>query len=101
MLSSIIKWAIARRWLVIVGAMILSIWIFRTIVQMPLDVFTPFAPPQDRSVDKDINCTLRQRLSRLVRKSLSFSKKLENYVASIWNFIHDYNATRRRKLGLA
>ncbi|MFN5397229.1 MAG: efflux RND transporter permease subunit [Pseudanabaena sp.] len=46
MLSSIIKWAIARRWLVIVGAMILSIWIFRTIVQMPLDVFPPFAPPQ-------------------------------------------------------
>jgi IS1 family transposase/transposase-like protein len=63
-----------------------------------------------RSVDKDsgctsyierFNCTLRQRLSRLVRKSLSFSKKLENHVASIWNFIHDYNATRRRKLGLA
>ncbi len=46
MLSDIIKWAIARRWLVIVGAMILSIWIFRTIVQMPLDVFPPFAPPQ-------------------------------------------------------
>ncbi len=46
MLSSIIKWAIARRWLVIVGAMILSIWIFRTIGQMPLDVFPPFAPPQ-------------------------------------------------------
>ncbi|MBD2319862.1 efflux RND transporter permease subunit [Phormidium tenue] len=46
MLSSIIKWAIARHWLVIVGAMILSIWIFRTIVQMPLDVFPPFAPPQ-------------------------------------------------------
>ena len=46
MLSAIIKWAIARRWLVIVGAMILSIWIFRTIVQMPLDVFPPFAPPQ-------------------------------------------------------
>ncbi|PZO38898.1 MAG: CusA/CzcA family heavy metal efflux RND transporter [Pseudanabaena frigida] len=46
MLSAIIKWVIARRWLVIVGAMILSIWIFRTIVQMPLDVFPPFAPPQ-------------------------------------------------------
>ncbi len=46
MLSSIIKWAIARRWLVILGAMILTIWIFRTIIQMPLDVFPPFAPPQ-------------------------------------------------------
>ncbi|WP_201320448.1 efflux RND transporter permease subunit [Pseudanabaena sp. lw0831] len=46
MLSSIIKWAIARRWLVVLGAMILTIWIFRTIIQMPLDVFPPFAPPQ-------------------------------------------------------
>jgi CzcA family heavy metal efflux pump len=46
MLSAFIKWAIARRWLVILGAMILTIWIFRTIIQMPLDVFPPFAPPQ-------------------------------------------------------
>jgi cation efflux system protein involved in nickel and cobalt tolerance len=46
MLSSIIKWSIARRWLVILGAMILTIWIFRTIIQMPLDVFPQFAPPQ-------------------------------------------------------
>ena len=46
MLSAIIQWAIARRWLVILGAMILTIWIFRTIIQMPLDVFPTFAPPQ-------------------------------------------------------
>lgn len=46
MLSSIIKWAIARRWLVILGAIIVTIWIFRTIIQMPLDVFPAFAPPQ-------------------------------------------------------
>ncbi|MEX0272027.1 efflux RND transporter permease subunit [Leptolyngbyaceae cyanobacterium UHCC 1019] len=46
MLSSIIQWAIARRWLVILGAMILTIWIVRTISQMPLDVFPTFAPPQ-------------------------------------------------------
>ncbi|MFM2313357.1 MAG: hypothetical protein RLZZ04_2633 [Cyanobacteriota bacterium] len=46
------------------------------------------------------NCTLRQRISRLVRKSLSFSKKLDNHIAAIWNFIHHYNATRRLKLGL-
>ena len=26
------------------------------------------------------NCTLRQRVSRLVRKTLSFSKKLENHI---------------------
>ena len=34
------------------------------------------------------NCTLRQRVSRLVRKTLSFSKKLENHIGAIWNFIY-------------
>jgi len=38
------------------------------------------------------NNTLRQRVSRLVRKSLSFSKKLVNHIGAIWNFIHHYNA---------
>jgi insertion element IS1 protein InsB len=38
------------------------------------------------------NCTLRQRISRLVRKSLSFSKKLDNHIGAIWYFIHDCNA---------
>ena len=38
------------------------------------------------------NCTMRQRISRLVRKTLSFSKKLENHIGAIWNFIHYYNA---------
>ncbi|HEY9657103.1 MAG TPA: efflux RND transporter permease subunit [Allocoleopsis sp.] len=46
MLNAIIKWAIARRWLVILGAMVLTIWIVRTVIQMPLDVFPSFAPPQ-------------------------------------------------------
>lgn len=39
------------------------------------------------------NCTLRLCHSRLVRKTLSFSKKLENHIGAIWNFIHHYNAT--------
>jgi insertion element IS1 protein InsB len=38
------------------------------------------------------NCTLRQRISRLVRKALSFSKKLENHVGAIWYFVRHYNA---------
>jgi IS1 family transposase len=38
------------------------------------------------------NCTLRQRISRLVRKTLSFSKKLDNHIGAIWYFIHHYNA---------
>ncbi|EAW36217.1 putative transposase B [Lyngbya sp. PCC 8106] len=39
-----------------------------------------------------LNNTLRQRVSRLVRKTLSFSKKLENHIDAIWNFIHYYNS---------
>ena len=39
-----------------------------------------------------LNNTFRQRVSRLVRESLSFSKKLDNHVGAIWYFIHDYNA---------
>jgi insertion element IS1 protein InsB len=38
------------------------------------------------------NLTMRQRVSRLVRKTLSFSKKVENHIGAIWNFIHHYNA---------
>ena len=37
------------------------------------------------------NNTLRQRVSRLVRQTLSFSKKLDNHIGAIWNFIHYYN----------
>ena len=38
------------------------------------------------------NLTMRQRISRLVRKTLSFSKKLENHIGAIWNFVHHYNS---------
>jgi len=38
------------------------------------------------------NNTMRQRISRLVRATLSFSKKLENHIGAIWYFIHHYNA---------
>lgn len=39
------------------------------------------------------NCTMRQRVSRLVRKTLSFSKKLENHIGAIWFFVHHYNSS--------
>ncbi|WP_422615185.1 IS1 family transposase [Gloeocapsopsis crepidinum] len=39
------------------------------------------------------NNTLRQRVLRLVRKTLSFSKSLENHIGAIWYFIHYYNAS--------
>src|SRR5205085_6675170 len=37
------------------------------------------------------NCRLRQRVSRLVRKTLSFSKKLANHIGAIKYFICHYN----------
>jgi cation efflux system protein involved in nickel and cobalt tolerance len=45
-LSDMIKWAIARRWLVILGAMLITLGIVRMTSQMPIDVFPNFAPPQ-------------------------------------------------------
>ena len=39
------------------------------------------------------NKTLRQRVSRLVRKTLSFSKDLENHIGAIWYFVHHYNSS--------
>ena len=40
-----------------------------------------------------LNCTLRQRVGRLVRKTLSFSKKLENHIGAIFFFAHHYNSS--------
>ena len=45
------------------------------------------------SLIERFNCTLRQRVSRLVRKTLSFSKKLENHIGAVWYFVHHYNAS--------
>ncbi len=47
------------------------------------------------SLIERFNNTIRQRLSRFVRKTLSFSKKIENHIGSVWLFIHDYNASLR------
>jgi insertion element IS1 protein InsB len=40
------------------------------------------------------NNTLRQRVSRLVRNALSFSKKLTNHIGAIKLFICHHNLTR-------
>jgi IS1 family transposase len=40
------------------------------------------------------NYTLRQRVSRLVRATLSFSKKLSNHIGAIKYFICHYNLTK-------
>lgn len=41
-----------------------------------------------------LNCTLRQRLGRLVRKSLSFSKSDEMLEAALTLAFHRYNSSR-------
>jgi IS1 family transposase len=60
-----------------------------------------FPKKRHRAVGKDtgqtnyierFNNTMRQRISRLGRKTLSFSKKLSNHRGAIWYFIHEYNA---------
>ncbi len=40
------------------------------------------------------NNTLHQRVSRLVREALAFSKKLVNHIGAIKLFICHYNLTR-------
>jgi IS1 family transposase len=44
------------------------------------------------------NNTLRQRVSRLVRETLSFSKTLANHIGALKYFICHYNLTRRGAL---
>ena len=44
------------------------------------------------------NNTLRQRVSRLVRKTLSFSKKIINHLGAIWDFVHHYNSDIYRRI---
>jgi CzcA family heavy metal efflux pump len=46
MLNNIVQWVIDRRWLVVLGTILLVIYTGYVIPQMPLDVLPPFAPPQ-------------------------------------------------------
>lgn len=46
MLNAILKWSIAQRWLIVISAIVITLWGFVTISKMPLDVFPNFAPPQ-------------------------------------------------------
>ncbi|HJW29675.1 MAG TPA: IS1 family transposase, partial [Saprospiraceae bacterium] len=61
---------------------------------------------QHRAISKELrktnhierlNGTLRQRISRLVRATLSFSKKLTNHIGAIHYFICHYNLTQATK----
>ena len=67
----------------------------------------PLPLKQHRAVGKEtgltndlerFNHTLRQRVSRLVRQTLPFSKQLDNHIRALWNFSHYYNQQRRCSL---
>ncbi|PSB08429.1 CusA/CzcA family heavy metal efflux RND transporter, partial [filamentous cyanobacterium CCP2] len=46
MLNAILKWSIVQRWLVVIGAVIVTVLGTYNLTKMPLDVFPDFAPPQ-------------------------------------------------------
>ena len=46
LLNTILRWSIARRWLVLISSLLISLLGLVNVLQMPLDVFPPFAPPQ-------------------------------------------------------
>lgn len=46
MFSTILRWVINRRWLVVIATVIITLWTIYVIPKMQLDVFPPFAPPQ-------------------------------------------------------
>ena len=46
LLNDILRWSIARRWLVLISSLLISLLGVINVLQMPLDVFPPFAPPQ-------------------------------------------------------
>lgn len=46
MFSTILRWVIDRKWLVVIATVIITLWTIYVIPQMQLDVFPPFAPPQ-------------------------------------------------------
>jgi nickel/cobalt tolerance cation efflux system protein len=45
-LNQTLKTSIAQRWLIVVGAILVTVWGIFSVTQMPLDVFPEFAPPQ-------------------------------------------------------
>jgi hypothetical protein len=63
------------------------------LVHGSLDLSSTLSISQER-----LNNTLRQRLSRLVRETLSFSKKLANHIGAIKYFICHYNLARAAAL---
>jgi insertion element IS1 protein InsB len=86
-------------------------WVYRaqaTFHTIQYDAYTGVIPPeQHKAITKHarktnhierFNNTLRQRVSRLVRETVSFSKKLAHHIGAIRYFICHYNLTRAAAL---
>jgi insertion element IS1 protein InsB len=86
-------------------------WVYRaqaTFHTDQYDAYTGVIPPeQHKAITKHarktnhierFNNTLRQRVSRLVRETVSFSKKLAHHIGAIRYFICHYNLTRAAAL---
>ncbi|ADE16994.1 IS1 transposase (plasmid) [Nitrosococcus halophilus Nc 4] len=63
---------------------------YRGIIPPAQHQICPKGSGQTNAIER-FNCTLRQRVSRLVRKTLSFSRKLLNHIGAIKYFICHYN----------
>ncbi len=64
---------------------------YKTVIYSSRHRAVPKSSGETNHIER-LNNTLRQRISRLVRKTLSFSKELDNHIRAIWYFIHHYNA---------
>lgn len=45
-MNALLKWSISQRWLVVIAAILITIWGIFVVIRMPLDVIPSFAPPQ-------------------------------------------------------
>jgi deferrochelatase/peroxidase EfeB len=63
----------------------------------PPDYWVSRGRSQSSHIERSNN-TLRQRVSRLVRETLSFSEKLANHIGAIKYFICCYNLTKTTAL---
>lgn len=72
MLNAIVKWSIAQRWLIVIVSILISLWGFRVITQIPLDVFPAFAPPQVE-IQTEASGLAPEEIESLVTRSIESS----------------------------
>ncbi len=71
MLNAIVKWSIAQRWLIVIVSILISLWGFRVITQIPLDVFPAFAPQME--IQTEASGLAPEEIESLVTRSIESS----------------------------